>query len=117
MVAEKLMLTGFLALVDPGSWTQLFAGAILTCLAFALQAHVAPYRTRGDNLFAFIASLALVCVFLGSLSLRSEATIAHYSGFGTDSTDELALLFKQLDPDGSNAIEYHELRAVLESVQ
>lgn len=31
--------------------------------------------------------------------------------------DELALLFKQLDPDGSNAIEYHELRAVLESVQ
>ena len=28
--------------------------------------------------------------------------------------DELTLLFKQLDPDGSNTIEYHELRAVLE---
>jgi hypothetical protein len=67
---EKLTLVGFLALVDPGSWTQLFMGTIVALFSFVLQAHFAPYRTPSDNFVAFVASLALVSVFLGSLGLQ-----------------------------------------------
>ena len=69
-VMEKLTLIGFLALVEPGSWTQLFIGTIVALFGFVLQAHFAPYRTSSDNFVAFVASLALVPVFLGSLGLQ-----------------------------------------------
>ena len=92
VVGEKLVLTGFLALVDPGSWMQLFIGALLAFFAFALQARVAPYRTPSDNLFAFLSSLSLVAVFQGSLSLHAYG-MANELDLDADSTAELGLLF------------------------
>jgi len=73
VVVEKLVLTGFLALLEPGTWTQLFVGVIAALFAFSLQARVAPYRSAGDNLFAYVASLSLVAVFLGTLGLQTQA--------------------------------------------
>ena len=63
VVGEKLVLTGFLALLQPGTWTQLFVGVVVTLFASTLQTRVAPYRSADDNLFAYLASLALVAVY------------------------------------------------------
>ena len=90
-VAEKLVLTGFLALFEPGSWMQLFLGTVAALFAFVLQSRVQPYRTPTDNLFAYLASLALVPIFLGSLGLQTEAL-----GLSVDSVVIVAILFTDL---------------------
>ena len=92
VVGEKLVLTGFLALLQPGTWTQLFVGVVASLFAFTLQARVAPYRSKGDNLFAFLTSLSLVAVFLGSLGLQTQA-IFDPKGEQVDSGILLAILF------------------------
>ena len=88
VVVEKLTLIGFLALAEPGTWMQLFIGTAAALSAFVLQARVAPYRTPSDNLFAFLASLALLAVFLGSLGLQTDAL-----GVSVDSTLLVVILF------------------------
>ena len=90
VIGEKVLLTGFLALVDPGSWTQLFLGMVIALFAFVLQARVAPFKSPSDNLFAFIASLALVAILLASLGLQSMARAPE---LGIDETLLLATLF------------------------
>ena len=87
-VAEKLVLTGFLALVEPGSWMQLFLGTVVALFAFVLQSRVQPYRTPSDNFLAFLSSLALVPIFLGSLGLQTKAL-----GLSIDSVFLVAVLF------------------------
>ena len=97
--AEKLVLTGFLALWDPSSIEQLFVATAFSFLAFVLQARVSPYATESDNLFAFVASLALAPIFLGSLSLQTETTLQGL-GKSTDHTLQLALLMLSLRRGG-----------------
>ena len=88
VLGEKLTLTGFLALVNPSSWTQIFTGTVVSLSALALQAHVAPYRTPSDNLFAFISSVSLMAIFLGSLGVQTDSL-----GLAVDATFLVALLF------------------------
>ena len=58
-VAKKLVFTGFLAIVEPGSLTQLFLAvtAALTFLVLLMQ--VSPYLSASDNLLAVISEAAL----------------------------------------------------------
>lgn len=91
-VTQKLLLTGFLALYEPGSWYQLFLAVIVALSAFVLQTLVAPYSTAQDNLFSSLTAFALVPVFLGSLGLQTEALLASL-GQPADPTRELVLLF------------------------
>ena len=89
---QKLVLTGFIALVDPGTWSQLFLGTMVALFAFVLQVHVKPYRTPSDNIFAFMTSLALLVAFLASLSLLQEDS-SEAVGEKPHSTANLILLF------------------------
>ena len=88
VVAEKLVLTGFLAVFKPGSWMQLFLGTVGALFGFVLQSRVQPYRTLADNFVAYLASLALVPIFLGSLGLQT-ATL----GLSIDSVVLVTILF------------------------
>jgi len=72
-VGEKLILVGFLSLLEPGAWTQLFVAVLCSLGSFLLQAHVAPYMRASDNFFAFLTAAMLVLVLLGSLGLQSGA--------------------------------------------
>ena len=72
-VGEKLILVGFLSLLEPGAWTQLFVAVLCSLGSFLLQAHVAPYMRASDNFFAFLTAAMLVLVLLGSLELQSGA--------------------------------------------
>ena len=94
VVLEKLALTGFLALYNPGAWQQLFVATVIALFCFVLQMLVRPYRRESDNTFALLTSLSLVPLFLGSLALQVDATITIYriSAVG-GSKLELALLF------------------------
>jgi len=53
-----------------------------------LQSRVQPYRTPSDNFLAFLSSLALVPIFLGSLGLQTKAL-----GLSIDSVFLVAVLF------------------------
>ena len=90
VVAQKLALTGFLALFQPGEWTQLFAGTVVTLYTFVIQARIAPHHTPSDNLFGFLSSSMLVTIFLASLGVQAGALAPE---LGVDSVFILAILF------------------------
>ena len=82
VVLEKLALTGFLALYNPGEWQQLFVATVIALFCFVLQMLVRPYRRESDNTFALLTSLSLVPLFLGSLALQVDATAGSMTAVG-----------------------------------
>ncbi len=67
---RALVLTGFLALLHPGSITQLLCGTLAACTFAVLQMCFRPYRTEGNNAVATVASSSLVLAFLCSLGVQ-----------------------------------------------
>ena len=68
--SRALLLSGFLALLAPGSVTQLLCGL---CVAFAfavLQIWSAPYAKPSNNFMAMAASAGLVLNFVASLGVQ-----------------------------------------------
>lgn len=90
VVGQKLFLVGFVALITPGSWNQLFIGTVISLFALVLQARMIPYRTPSDNFFAFFASLALVGIFVSSLGIHFQAVATELE---MDSYLQTAMLF------------------------
>ena len=70
---KKLILVGFLALLEPGSLNQLYVAVAAALVACSLQLHISPYRRADDNLLATMSSVALTFVLLGTLSLKTVA--------------------------------------------
>ena len=72
-VAHAIMLTGFLALVDPGHPVQLEL-ALLVATGFQLLTSWArPYTLPGNNFVAMLTSAALVVLLLASLGVQTAA--------------------------------------------
>jgi len=73
VVIEKLLLTGFLSLFQPGSWLQIFVAVLVAHGVFILQARVSPYKRSDDNFFAFCTAAMLMLELLGSLGIQATA--------------------------------------------
>lgn len=67
---RALLLTGFLALVSPGSITQLLFGLLVAIAFLVLETWCAPYQNPGNNYVALIASTSLVLNFISSLGVQ-----------------------------------------------
>ena len=68
-----LLLTGLLALVEPGQLLQLFAG-VVTAFGFnVVQLLCAPYTQPSNNLLAACASSGITLHLLGCLGLQFNA--------------------------------------------
>ena len=57
---RAVLLTGFLALVSPGTVTQLFLGVLVALACALVQIWSVPYRAPENNLVAAVASAGLV---------------------------------------------------------
>lgn len=69
-VTRKLLLTGFLALVHPGSLLQLYLGVSVSLCTALLQLYAAPYVKTGDNFLAAVSASAITTTFLASLGIQ-----------------------------------------------
>ena len=74
-MGKKLVFTGFLALLDPGTLTQIYVAVAASFAAFALQMYVSPYRRAGDNFLAMLSDAALTFTLLGTLGLEMAAEL------------------------------------------
>ena len=71
-VGKKLTFTGFLALVQPGSLTQLYMAVVAALSVLVMQMYANPYRSNADNLLAIISEVALAFTLLGTLGLQTS---------------------------------------------
>ena len=70
-VSRKLILVGFLVLVNPGSLLQLLLGMLVSLIFLLAQMQAQPYRERSDEILALITSASLVMLFLSCILLRA----------------------------------------------
>ena len=68
--ARALILTGFLALLMPGSITQLLFGLMAAISFLVLQIWCAPYQQSSSNFLAMVASAGLALHFVTSLGVQ-----------------------------------------------
>ena len=73
LVLRRLMLTGFLALVEPGQIFQLLCGLLVAFGFSILQVWFIPYRTASNNLVATVVNVSLVLNFVSSLAVQVNA--------------------------------------------
>ena len=69
-VARKICVTGFLALVEPGTLLQLYLGVVVALCILVLQLYAQPYRLPTDNFLSMVSAAALVLTLLGSLGVQ-----------------------------------------------
>ena len=69
-VARKLTVTGFVALIEPGTLLQLYLGVAVALCILILQLYAAPYRSPGDDFLSMVSAAALVLTLLGSLGIQ-----------------------------------------------
>ncbi|GMH46624.1 hypothetical protein TrVE_jg3206 [Triparma verrucosa] len=63
---RRLMMTGVLSVIKPGSFTQLSWGLFLSIFFTVILAMLAPYNDSRDNKIAVLSSALLILVFLMS---------------------------------------------------
>jgi len=71
--SRTLLLTGFLALIDPGEIFQLLCGQVVAIVFLVLQLWCAPYRTASNNFLAMAVNFSLVLNFVSSLGVQLNA--------------------------------------------
>jgi hypothetical protein len=69
-VAEKLILTGFLAPFQTGTFLQLFIAAIVSICFAAVEIFKQPYATPSLNFLALVYSVAVVLTIQGALGFK-----------------------------------------------
>ena len=67
---RALLLTGFLALLTPGSITQLLFGLVIAISFLVLQLWCAPYQQQSSNFIAMVASAGLTLQFVASMGVQ-----------------------------------------------
>ena len=71
--ARALLLTGFLALVNPGEVFQILCGLLTAIVFLVLQLYCAPYRTASNNFLAMAVNFSLVLNFVSSVGVQVMA--------------------------------------------
>ena len=69
-MCRKLLLTGVMALVRPGSVAQIVMGLLVAFAAMLLYAQLAPYASRGVNRLSFVAQVNVFLFLLVALLLH-----------------------------------------------
>ena len=88
----RLSLTGLLSTVEPGTFTQLSSGLLMSFLAAVLIAIAKPYEYDGDNAIAIMTSCQLVLVFLTATFLKNKETMREAEVFSdADDFDEASM--------------------------
>lgn len=85
-VARKITITGFLALVKPGSLIQLFLGVSVALCILILQLHATPYVRADDNFLSMVSASALVLTLLSSLGIQLTELTPELSQVGVQQT-------------------------------
>lgn len=85
-VLRKLTITGFLALVKPGSLLQLYLGVTIALCILILQLYARPYATYTDNFLSTLSASALVLTLLASLGIQLTGLAPELSLLGQELT-------------------------------
>ena len=81
-VARKITITGFLALIDPGSLLQLYLAVGMALCILILQMYASPYASVSDNFLSMISASALVLTLLASLGIQLNELVPDLSTLG-----------------------------------
>ncbi|GMI06915.1 hypothetical protein TrLO_g13170 [Triparma laevis f. longispina] len=68
---KRLMMTGVLSTINPGSFSQYAVGLIISILVFGLFCMVKPYNEARDNYVAILTSLQTVLILLFSFFMKT----------------------------------------------
>jgi len=71
--ARALLLTGFLALIEPGELFQMLCGLVVAFAFSILQIWFIPYRTASNNFVEMLVNVSLVLTFVSSLGVQINA--------------------------------------------
>jgi len=63
---RRLAMTGVLSIIDPGSFTQLTTGLIISCIHTAVLCFFKPYQEARDNNIGILSSALIVLTFISS---------------------------------------------------
>ena len=85
-VLRKVTITGFLALVKPGSLLQLYLAVAFALCILILQLYARPYATHLDNFLSAISASALVLTLLASLGIQLIGLTPELSALGKELT-------------------------------
>jgi len=75
---KKLVLTGFLALYNPGTLEQLLVANVIVFIMLTLQGLISPMKTASDNLLSFLSATMLALFFLGSYACQAASKLEIY---------------------------------------
>ena len=84
-IGRKLIFTGFLALVSPGSLTQLFSALLVAQCMLVVQLWIQPYREHGNNVLAMLSSFGILLIFVATVGLKMDI-LAGMSALPSDSS-------------------------------
>ncbi|GMH88575.1 hypothetical protein TrST_g11202 [Triparma strigata] len=70
--SRRLMMTGILSVIEPGSETQLFAAILIAILACVMTAWCSPYIDKRDNVIAVSMNLQIAMISLSALALKRQ---------------------------------------------
>ena len=70
-ISRKLVLVGFMSLVEMGSMIQLVLGMLISLVFLLLQMQAQPFRDDGDNALAMYTATSLPLLFFSCVLFRS----------------------------------------------
>ena len=85
-VTRKITITGFLALVEPGSLLQLYLGVVVAMCILILQLYASPYKSPGDSFLSALSASALVLSLLATLGIQLVRLVPELSTYGLELT-------------------------------
>ena len=69
---KKMMLTGGLVLLAPGSSAQILLGILITLVYLCLVLKFEPYNEDEDDFLQFVATITILLTLISGLALRSD---------------------------------------------
>jgi hypothetical protein len=73
---RRLMLTSVLGLVEPGTYSQLAAGLVMSLFGFGMSCKFEPYIQIRDNLLAILSAVQIFVVMLVAMLMKSQKAMA-----------------------------------------
>ena len=69
---KKMLLTGGLVLVAPGSSAQIMLGALIALVYLLAFVKASPYEEDADDVLEFVCTLAILLTLLGGFALKTQ---------------------------------------------
>ena len=73
--ARRLMLTGVLGTINPGTGSQLIAGMLISGISCGVYAWFKPYISKRDNIMGIMANVQIYLVMIVALALKQQQTL------------------------------------------